>query len=153
MTAFEFDEHGARFYTGALDGLVKVWDFNGHCYHELEAGDGAGSGAAGSNCEISQILAIKRRVLAMGWKRTLAVFRDSLMKDERVRAAEWNCVREEHQEDILCAAIMKTQPMFLLTASFDGDIVVWNSVTELPYKHLSARKRVTSVAAPKKEVN
>lgn len=103
----------------------------------------------GANCEISQILAIKRRVLAMGWRRSLAVFRDTNMKEERVKSSDWNCVRDEHLEDILCSAIMTTQPMFLLTGGFDGDIVVWNSVTEQPYKHLSARKREN---LPKKEV-
>jgi WD40 repeat protein len=142
LTAFEFDEMGTRFYTGASDGLVKVWDFNGHCYHTLEANEGA-------NCEIAQILAIKRRILAMGWKKSLTVFRDTTMKEERVKAGEWKCVRDEHQEDILCATIMLTQPMFLITGGFDGDIVVWNSVTEQPYKHLSARKRPLLV---KKEV-
>jgi hypothetical protein len=38
---------------------------------------------------------------------------------------------------------MKNQPMQMVTGSFDGEIVVWNSVTELASKHLTARKRVS----------
>jgi hypothetical protein len=37
---------------------------------------------------------------------------------------------------------MKTPPMFLATGSFDGEIVIWNSVTEFACKHLISRKRV-----------
>ncbi len=48
----------------------------------------------------------------------------------------------EHDEDILCAAIMKNQPMQMATGSFDGEIVIWNSVTELASKHLTTRKRI-----------
>ena len=42
----------------------KIWDFNGHCYHILEANEG-------QNCEISQLLCLKRRIIAVGWKKFL----------------------------------------------------------------------------------
>lgn len=32
--------------------------------------------------------------------------------------------------------------MLLATGGFDGDIVIWNSVTELGSRHLASRKRV-----------
>jgi hypothetical protein len=65
-----------------------------------------------------------------------------MFRDHKVKASEWKGLGE-HDEDILCAAIMKNQPMQMVTGSFDGEIVVWNSVTELASKHLTARKRVS----------
>ncbi len=64
-----------------------------------------------------------------------------MFRDHKVPATSWKG-REEHEDDILCAAIMKIPPMFLATGSFDGDIVLWNSVTELCSKHITARKRI-----------
>ena len=76
-----------------------------------------------------------------------------MFRDHKVKTSEWKGLGE-HEEDILCAAIMKNQPMQMVTASFDGDIVVWNSVTELASKHLTARKRVSNknVELMKKDV-
>ncbi len=66
-----------------------------------------------------------------------------MFRDHKVKPSEWKG-KQEHDEDILCTALMKNQPMQLVTGGFDGDIVVWNSVTELPSKHLIARKRITN---------
>ena len=62
VTCMEFDESNSKFYTGSTDGTIKIWDFNGHCYHILDAGDG-------QNAEIIQILPLKRRIAAVGWKK------------------------------------------------------------------------------------
>lgn len=80
-----------------------------------------------------------------------------MFRDHKVKPSEWKG-KQEHEEDILCIALNRTQPMFLATAGFDGDIVLWNAVTEIVSKHLTARKRVTSVKKEnveelKKEVN
>ena len=73
-----------------------------------------------------------------------------MFKDHTVSPSEWKGT-EQHQEDILCAAIMKNPPVLLATGSFDGDIVIWNSVSEIPSKHLSARKRVYKVEEVSKD--
>ena len=77
-----------------------------------------------------------------------------MFRDHKVKTSEWKGL-QEHEEDILCTAIMKNQPMQLVTGSFDGDIVVWNSVTELATKHLSARKRMSKKSSDlvKRDVN
>ncbi len=62
LTNLTFDESNTRIFTAGADGSVKIWDFNGHCYHTLECNEG-------QNCEITQVLPIKRRILAMGWKK------------------------------------------------------------------------------------
>ena len=79
------------------------------------------------------------------------MFRDNTLKDELVKPSDWKG-KDVHEEDILCAAIMKNIPMLMATASFDGEIVVWNSVTELPHKRLTARKRA-HISKPTKEVS
>jgi hypothetical protein len=73
-------------------------------------------------------------------KRDMSVFRDNTLKNEIVKPSDWKGIHV-HDEDILCAAIMKNIPMFLATGGFDGEIVIWNSVTELPHKRLISRKR------------
>ena len=55
----EFDESNTKILTGGTDGTIKMWDFNGHCYHTLDVGNG-------TSCEITQILAIKRRIVSVG---------------------------------------------------------------------------------------
>ena len=62
VTCMEFDETNTKFFTGGTDGTIKIWDFNGHCYHVLDA-------ANGGSCEITQILAIKRRIISVGWSK------------------------------------------------------------------------------------
>ena len=66
-----------------------------------------------------------------------------MIKDYRVKPAEWKG-KEEHQEDIMCGAIMQNTPMFLATGSFDGEIIIWNSLNESATKRLTARKRASS---------
>ena len=65
-----------------------------------------------------------------------------MFRDHRVKISEWKG-QGEHDDDILCGAIMKNQPLQMVTGSFNGEIVVWNSVTELASKHLTARKRTS----------
>jgi hypothetical protein len=67
-------------------------------------------------------------------------FRSSMLTDHKVKAVDWRG-KQEHEDDILSAALMKTSPAFLATGSFDGDIVLWNSATELAVRHLNQRKR------------
>lgn len=62
VTCMEFDETNTKFYTASTDGIIKIWDFNGHCYHTLDANDG-------QSCEITQMLTLKRRIIAVGWKK------------------------------------------------------------------------------------
>ena len=62
VTCMEFDETNTKLFTGGTDGKIRKWDFNGSCYNTLDAGNG-------TSCEINQILAIKRRVMSVGWSK------------------------------------------------------------------------------------
>jgi WD40 repeat protein len=62
VTCMEFDETNTKILTAGTDGTIKMWDFNGHCYHTLDSNNGEIS-------DITQILAIKRRIISVGASR------------------------------------------------------------------------------------
>ncbi|CAG2253721.1 WD repeat-containing protein 49 [Mytilus edulis] len=64
VTCLAQDSFGSKIYTGGTDGLVKEWDFNGHCYHQLEC-------AGGQPADIGQTLILKRSVVSVGWTKIL----------------------------------------------------------------------------------
>ena len=136
VITMDFDETKTRILTAASDGLIKIWDLNGNCHYKLEANNG-------QNCEIGQVLSLKRRIVAVGWQKAITIFRDNMMNNDMVKPDEWKG-REEHEEDILCIDIMLNPPLLMATGGFDGDIVIWNSVTEHPIRPLSARNRILS---------
>jgi hypothetical protein len=53
---------------------------------------------------LTQVLCIKRRVIAVGWERDICVFRDKqlMSSDFNITPDEWSG-RREHSEDIMCA--------------------------------------------------
>ncbi|XP_053567790.1 WD repeat-containing protein 49 [Bombina bombina] len=120
ISTMALDISETRLLTGSTDGTVKIWDFNGHCHHKLNAG-------RGHAVEISQILVLKRTILVVGWERIITVFRLNSLNQYLVQPAEWNG-GVLHQDDILCAAFLS--PQCLVTGSYDGEMVVWNNSTE-----------------------
>ncbi|XP_030621088.1 WD repeat-containing protein 49 [Chanos chanos] len=120
ISTMALDTTQTRLFTAGTDGLVKVWDFNGHCYHRLNAGCNQAE-------HISQILVLKRTVLIMGWERILRVFRLNTFSQYHVQPSEWRGGLQ-HCDDILCAAFCP--PQTLVTGSHDGEIIVWNNSTE-----------------------
>ncbi|MBN3299728.1 WDR49 protein, partial [Amia calva] len=120
ISTMALDATETRLFTGGTDGTVKVWDFNGHCYHKLNAG-------LDQAVEISQILMLKRTVLVLGWERMITVFRMNSFTQFFVQPSEWKG-GVQHQNDILCAAFLP--PQTLATGSYDGEIIIWNNNTE-----------------------
>ncbi|XP_076845249.1 cilia- and flagella-associated protein 337-like isoform X2 [Brachyhypopomus gauderio] len=130
ITTMALDETQTRLFTAGTDGAVKVWDFNGHCHHRLNAGQGVA-------VEISQILVLKRTVLVFGWERMVTVFRLNMFSQYFVEPSEWKG-GVHHRDDILCAAFRP--PKSLVTGGSDGEIIAWNNSTENALRKLSLGK-------------
>ncbi|KAK7096335.1 hypothetical protein V1264_005639 [Littorina saxatilis] len=131
VTCLAQDQSQTRLYTGSTDGTVKVWDFNGHCYHSLEC-------SGGQPADIGQILVLKRSILVVGWAKYIAVFRNSALREFHVQPADWKG-GQEHAEDILCLDFMG--PNALASGSYDGEIVIWNTNSEHGSRHIAQRSR------------
>jgi len=55
------------------------------------------------------------------------------------------CVLQEHTDDILSVAFLA--PNMIATGSYNGEIIVWNSVSEMPSRRLFARaKHLTTIS-------
>ncbi|XP_078586384.1 cilia- and flagella-associated protein 337-like [Branchiostoma floridae x Branchiostoma japonicum] len=131
ITTMALDPSDTRLYTASTDGTVKIWDFNGHCHHLLNAG-------RDSAVDITQVLVLKRTVLVMGWDRMITVFRFQAFTTYTVQPSDWKG-GQEHQDDILCGAF--SDPNTLATGSYDGEIIMWNNQGERASRHLRQRVR------------
>ncbi|XP_036902496.1 WD repeat-containing protein 49 isoform X3 [Sturnira hondurensis] len=120
ISTMALDANGMRLLTGSTDGTIKVWDFNGYCHRTLNVGQ---EGAV----NISQILVLKKTILVTGWDRAMTVFRPQNFNQSSIQPEEWKG-GTQHQDDILCAAF--SPPQTLVTGSYDGEIILWNSQTE-----------------------
>ncbi|XP_071214031.1 cilia- and flagella-associated protein 337-like isoform X2 [Salvelinus alpinus] len=120
ISTMALDGTQTRLFTAGTDGVVKIWDFNGHCHHRLNAG-------RDQAVDISQVLVLKRTVLVMGWERMLTVFRLPSFSQFFVQPSEWKG-GVQHNDDVLCATFLP--PQTLVTGSYDGELTVWNNSTE-----------------------
>uniref|UniRef100_A0A8B9KPI6 WD repeat domain 49 n=1 Tax=Astyanax mexicanus TaxID=7994 RepID=A0A8B9KPI6_ASTMX len=103
ISTMALDATQTRLFTAGTDGVVKMWDFNGHCHHSLNAGRGLA-------VEISQILVLKRTILVFGWERMITVFRLNSFSQYFVQPAEWKG-GVQHRDDVLCAAFRPPQTL------------------------------------------
>nr|XP_026689544.1 WD repeat-containing protein on Y chromosome isoform X2 [Ciona intestinalis] len=131
ITCLSFDDTCRRLFTGARDGTIKVWSFqNGNCLHELEPLEEA---------EVTGVLSFQdRTILAVGWNRRIVIYDDSDPDTVNIKPTTSWKAGQLHQDDIL--AVAHCPPNLLVTASYDGCIIVWNEETQQIYLTLREGK-------------
>ena len=124
-----------RIITAGTDGLIKIWDSNGTCYHVLVVDDN-------KPCEITKVLILKRLIIAIGWSKVLCCFNVNEMNSYYVNPmpGEWKG-KHKHYDDILAASFI--EPRTLVTASYDGDIILWNTNTQNAMRKIITEPRKT----------
>lgn len=123
ITAATFNPTFHFLLTGAHDGSLKVWDFNtGTCLRNMRIETGS---------EVTSVIWIPGRILAMGWNQRVVEFADSggAAGPGGAFSKPWQLC---HYDDILCAAARI--PQTLVTASYSGELVMWRLETGQPYK-------------------
>ncbi|XP_064363672.1 WD repeat-containing protein 49-like [Dromaius novaehollandiae] len=124
ITCLTFDGSGRRLVTGGRDGCLKIWNYNnGHCLHTLKR-----EGKCDEICDCTYVeVNGSKCIVAVGWDRRINVYFDSTEELHHVQKPQpfWqDDITQGHKEDILCVA--HCPPALLATASYDGEIIVWN---------------------------
>ncbi|XP_046574299.1 WD repeat-containing protein on Y chromosome-like [Haliotis rubra] len=136
ITTMTFDNTGRRLITGGRDGILRIWNYNnGHCLRVLEKEE-----ENEEVCDVTYVEMNKNRyVVSVGWDRRINIYYDSL-SDSNIHHVQhpleyWNDdLKNGHKEDILTVA--QCPPNLLATASYDGEVIVWNMVSGHIFCHL-----------------
>lgn len=78
---------------------------------------------------------MKQRIIVGGWSRHLATYGDTRDPDDII-PKYWGA--GAHKDDILCMAYQ--EPNTLASASYDGDLIIWNLDVERSACRLNAKK-------------
>ncbi|XP_068786218.1 cilia- and flagella-associated protein 337-like [Struthio camelus] len=124
ITCLTFDGSGRRLVTGGRDGCLKIWNYNnGHCLNTLKR-----EGKCDEICDCTYAVVNRSKyIVAVGWDRRINVYFDCTEELHHVQKPQpfWqDDITQGHKEDILCVAYCP--PTLLATASYDGEIIVWN---------------------------
>ncbi|XP_019371875.1 PREDICTED: WD repeat-containing protein on Y chromosome-like isoform X1 [Gavialis gangeticus] len=135
ITCMALDSSQNRLITAARNGTIKVWNIqNGHNVHQLEVVDEA---------EVTGLVVLQSRtLLAVGWSRKIVLYHFWEPGALFVTATcSWKG-GQLHKEDILAVDYCPALGL-LATASFDGEIIVWNSESQRVFLYLreTPRKR------------
>lgn len=165
LTAMTFDPSGRRLITGGRDGSLKIWNFNnGACLNELQSNftlevDNfilpfpilSYTHSVNIPFQVTSLCFLKQRIIVAGWNQTLSAYRydHSLIHmfsfpdsytDSDTREPDGSIPKcfgsGEHREDIL--SLTGQEPNLLASASYDGDILLWNLDSERCVGRLNA---------------
>uniref|UniRef100_A0A0R3WJX6 WD_REPEATS_REGION domain-containing protein n=1 Tax=Hydatigena taeniaeformis TaxID=6205 RepID=A0A0R3WJX6_HYDTA len=121
ITCLSQDSTFTRLYTGSTNGTVKVWDMNGSCLHTLVC-------PQNSFLDIAQVVILKRAVIVMGGSKHFMIFKLTNFGDHYVFPSEWKSP-PQHKDDVMAGCPLP--PHSLITGSYDGELIVWNTNSEL----------------------
>ncbi|KAM9505112.1 LOW QUALITY PROTEIN: WD repeat-containing protein on Y chromosome-like [Salvelinus alpinus] len=144
VTAMAFDGPKRRLITVSKDGTLRLWNFNnGALISELPLVD--------SN-EVTEILYINERIYVSGWSKRVMWYLDD-KEEDKMEHRVWN---QYHSDDIY--SMHAHGRKMLVTASYSGDIIVWNidsgqafchfNASESPLPLIPIRGRRGSISAP-----
>ncbi|KAG5281841.1 hypothetical protein AALO_G00049380 [Alosa alosa] len=112
VTAMSFDGPKRRLITGSKDGMIRLWNFNnGALLLTLPLLE---------ENEVTGILYINQRIYVSGWSKKVMWYLD-VKEDMEMECRVWN---QYHTEDIFSMHAHGNK--MLVTASYSGDIIVWN---------------------------
>ncbi|KAL2715937.1 WD repeat-containing protein on Y chromosome [Vespula squamosa] len=118
ITAATFDDSEQLLVTGARNGSLKIWNFNtGTCLRNMAIED---------QCEITSLSWVENRVLCTGWNQRVTEFTISELHTYK---KSWELI---HTDDVLFSAVQ--YPQVLATASYNGEIILWQLETGQPYR-------------------
>ncbi|XP_075034068.1 cilia- and flagella-associated protein 337-like [Mixophyes fleayi] len=128
ITCMAFDGSQRKLITGARNGTIKIWNIqNGHNLHRFQPVEEA---------EVTCVLPVKeKKFLSVGWNRKIVIYDITKTENMYVPADESWKGGHLHREDILAADYCPSLGL-LVTASFDGEIIVWNTETQRMYLYL-----------------
>ncbi|XP_064153575.1 WD repeat-containing protein on Y chromosome-like [Anguilla rostrata] len=118
MTAMAFDGPQRRLLTGSNDGMVRLWNFNnGVLLLKLPVLD---------RNEVTGILHFNNKIYMAGWSKRVICYKN-IQKEVKMEYSLW---KRYHTEDVYSMDAYGNK--MLVTASHNGDIIVWNTGTEEP---------------------
>ncbi|XP_077316835.1 cilia- and flagella-associated protein 337-like isoform X3 [Lithobates pipiens] len=128
VTCLSLDTSKRRLISGAQNGTIKIWNIqNGHNLHRLQPVE---------EVEVTGVLALREHtVLSVGWNRKIVTYNVTKTENMYVPAKEGWKGGHLHKDDIMAADYCPSLGL-LVTASFDGEIIVWNVETQRLYLYL-----------------
>ncbi|KAH9283386.1 WD repeat-containing protein 49 [Echinococcus granulosus] len=129
ITCLSQDATYTRLYTGSTNGTVKVWDMNGSCLHTLVC-------PHNTFLDVAQVVILKRAVIVMGGSKHFIIFRSTNFGDHYVFPSEWKSP-PQHKDDVMAGCPLP--PHSLITGSYDGELIVWNTNSELFSRRMNQR--------------
>ncbi|VDD74035.1 unnamed protein product [Mesocestoides corti] len=129
ITCLSQDSTFTRLYTGSTNGTVKVWDMNGHCQHTLVC-------SKNSFLDVTQVVILKRAVIVIGGSKHFTVFKMTNFNDHFVYPSEWKSP-PQHRDDVVAGCPLP--PHSLITGSYDGELIVWNTNSDLVSRRMNQR--------------
>ena len=115
------------FLTAGIDGKIKIWDMNETDHQDLFVDNV-------KPLQISKILFLRKMIIVIGWSKDLWCIPFSINNNHYCQAAVWKG-KPEHSDEIVVADVQ--EPNYLVTGSYDGDIVVWDTETRNALKKIS----------------
>ncbi|XP_074870744.1 cilia- and flagella-associated protein 337-like [Carettochelys insculpta] len=128
VTCMALDNSQHRLITAARNGTIKVWDMQtGHNLHQLEVVE---------ETEVTGLIALQNQtLLAVGWNRKIVLYDFCDPGVLYVPAhPSWKGGRL-HKDDILAVDYCPSLGL-LASASFDGEIIVWDVQSQSVYLYL-----------------